>query len=128
MHPQDRPSDYDPYAWENNPPGARAEIVRMVRRLPPTGIDGRCDELPILEREPFRGMRRTTRYLLQQESPHYDACAHCHERAWELQVDHIVSLSQNGRHALENMQLLCLGCHKAKTAAERREARLQRAA
>jgi 5-methylcytosine-specific restriction enzyme A len=33
-------------------------------------------------------------------------------------VDHVAPLAGGGAHALDNMQLLCPRCHRAKTAAE----------
>lgn len=122
MQPQDRPSDYDPYAWQNNPPGARAEIVRMVRRLPPTGVWAWSDDLPIVERESGKWIRNATRSELEDRCIGTCAEPEC-DQTWDLEMDHIVPLSQNGRHALDNMQLLCPTHHKAKTATERREVR-----
>ena len=44
-------------------------------------------------------------------------CAQCGGTA-KLEVDHIIPQSQGGRHTWDNLQLLCAGCHKAKTAKE----------
>lgn len=33
-------------------------------------------------------------------------------------VDHIIPLADGGKHSWNNMQLLCVDCHKAKTAKE----------
>lgn len=33
-------------------------------------------------------------------------------------VDHIIPLADGGKHSWDNMQLLCVDCHKAKTAEE----------
>lgn len=37
-----------------------------------------------------------------------------------LNVEHVVALSDGGSNALNNLQLLCVDCHKKKTAGERR--------
>ena len=38
-------------------------------------------------------------------------------------IDHIVRLDAGGTHELENWQLLCVPCHKAKTRDDNREAK-----
>lgn len=51
----------------------------------------------------------------------YDGrCAHCSEKVklGEYAVDHIHALDHLGKHELENWQLLCVGCHKLKTASD----------
>lgn len=42
-----------------------------------------------------------------------------------LEIDHIVPLSEGGSNDLENLWLLCVECHKRKTSAER-SARLKK--
>ena len=44
-------------------------------------------------------------------------CEQCRS-AIRVQVDHKVPVSQGGTHHLDNLQVLCEGCHKAKTATE----------
>ncbi len=49
----------------------------------------------------------------------YDGrCASCAEKVklGEYAVDHIQALDHLGAHTLDNWQLLCVGCHKLKTA------------
>lgn len=43
-------------------------------------------------------------------------CAICRERfdKEELEIDHIVRIIDGGKHAKENMQLLCVACHDMK--------------
>lgn len=40
--------------------------------------------------------------------------------AGEWDCDHLVALSRGGTNAIENLRVLCRPCHKAKTAADRR--------
>jgi len=49
---------------------------------------------------------------------HDGRCAACSEkvRLGEYAVDHIQALDHLGAHTLDNWQLLCVGCHKLKTA------------
>lgn len=47
-------------------------------------------------------------------------CDACGKWAPALDRDHIVPLSWGGKHDRSNIQWLCLPCHKAKTAHERR--------
>lgn len=56
----------------------------------------------------------------------YEArCAKCHEKVslGNYQIDHITPISALGKHELENWQLLCVDCHKPKTANDNREAK-----
>jgi 5-methylcytosine-specific restriction endonuclease McrA len=49
----------------------------------------------------------------------YDGrCAACSDKVklGEYAVDHIQALDHLGSHTLDNWQLLCVGCHKLKTA------------
>lgn len=36
----------------------------------------------------------------------------------EIQVDHVIPVSQGGSHAASNLQVLCGNCHRHKTATE----------
>lgn len=51
----------------------------------------------------------------------HHTCQNCGNPGTE--VDHITPVSQGGTHDLDNLQLLCRRCHKAKTNRERAEAR-----
>lgn len=56
----------------------------------------------------------------------YEArCAKCREKVslGNYQIDHIHRLDALGKHELENWQLLCVPCHKPKTANDNREAK-----
>lgn len=92
-----------------------------------------CHELQPCEthqRKPWEGSRRNTlatvkgangtkrrRYLLDRDN---FTCAQCEQvnLAANLQVDHIIPLSENGPDTLENCQLLCLECHGQKSQSE----------
>jgi 5-methylcytosine-specific restriction endonuclease McrA len=116
MQPKDRPSDYAPDAWEANGPGYRAAIVRQVRRRAPTGASCVWDRFPIRVRKPGSFLEQARRMLRRRDG---EKCRLC-PAIEGLQVDHVVPLSQDGRHAIDNMQLLCGPCHVAKTTADRR--------
>ena len=45
-------------------------------------------------------------------------CASCGRRSRKWEHDHIVPLKDGGSHALDNIQTLCVPCHKVKTARE----------
>lgn len=47
-------------------------------------------------------------------------CAECGEYDGEWQADHIIEWADGGTHDLENIQTLCLPCHKTKTKESRR--------
>jgi hypothetical protein len=56
----------------------------------------------------------------------YEArCAKCREKVslGNYNIDHIIRLDALGKHELENWQLLCIPCHKPKTANDNREAK-----
>lgn len=68
-----------------------------------------------------RGARRrfTARALAKRLDDFGDRCACCRRPtggANGLQWDHIIPLALGGEDALANLQPLCRGCHKAKTA------------
>lgn len=51
-----------------------------------------------------------------------DCCAECGiktGKAAGLEWDHIIPLAMHGRDELDNLQPLCRGCHKAKTAGDK---------
>jgi 5-methylcytosine-specific restriction enzyme A len=58
------------------------------------------------------------RKLIFAENP---LCVHCERkglvRAWE-ELDHITPISQGGTDARENLQGLCIDCHRIKSAEE----------
>lgn len=45
-------------------------------------------------------------------------CAGCKKKVQRLHLDHIIPLADGGAHNLENMQLLCVTCHREKTGDE----------
>ncbi|MFE6226886.1 HNH endonuclease [Streptomyces sp. NPDC057854] len=48
------------------------------------------------------------------------ACVRCGEREG-LEVDHVLPIAQGGSWTLDNAQTLCKGCHREKTAKDRRQ-------
>ena len=77
--------------------------------------------------KPPHGRLREALLQLTEES-----CESCerHFPSADLEVDHQVPIwkdPEQDRHALANVQLLCIGCHRQKTRVEnRRRAALQR--
>jgi hypothetical protein len=45
-----------------------------------------------------------------------DVCAHCHLSKERYEADHIISWSKGGKTNYENLQILCMDCHRKKTA------------
>lgn len=126
-------ADFDPYQWEENGPKQRAAIIARVRNRPPNGISAYHDQMPLRARRTGR-WRPLIVSALRDGAPSV-SCAACAEvvesladldRQAEdgeeslLEIDHIVALSMGGEHAIRNMQLLCVRCHRRKTTAERR--------
>lgn len=59
----------------------------------------------------------------------HGACAKCgSDTDWQWEADHILPLIDGGGFGLDNLQTLCLPCHRAKTAREARERAARRAA
>jgi 5-methylcytosine-specific restriction endonuclease McrA len=46
-------------------------------------------------------------------------CAKCGTMSVEWHADHIIPIKDGGRHAPDNLQLLCKHCHKVKTRKDR---------
>ncbi len=72
------------------------------------------------------GKRARGRALMMRRRRVFDddnwRCRACGQHGTErtLRADHIQPLSQGGSDHVVNMQTLCISCHEAKTAAERR--------
>lgn len=58
--------------------------------------------------------RQRARDLVFRRQP---ICAHCKAEVSQ-ELDHIIPISEGGTDAWENLQGLCITCHKAKTARE----------
>ena len=98
-------------------------------------LDGtnRCDlhKLPVrteaerLVTEPHRAKyrdpeyRRNRRIVLKRADGHCESCGGGFGEPGP-RVDHKTPLSQGGTNDLSNLWALCVGCHKAKTASDRR--------
>ena len=52
---------------------------------------------------------------LDRQGPY---CRHCKKLNYGLQLDHVVPIARGGDHTDSNVQLLCVTCHKKKTASE----------
>ncbi len=46
-------------------------------------------------------------------------CAICGKHVNKWQIDHIIPLTRGGKHVIENLQLICIECHKKKTREDR---------
>ncbi len=86
----------------------------------PNGEDFRCEEHWRKSWDGVSDKRRRIPALTQTEKEYirhrdFGVCAECGEPA--VDVDHIVEVADGGTNLPENLQLLCLTHHKAKTAA-----------
>lgn len=76
--------------------------------------------------------RRTVPYWLQQACFKRDewTCVQCGyegtPRAGDLHADHIVPVAEGGQDELDNVQTLCVPCHRPKTQAEAARGRARR--
>lgn len=68
--------------------------------------------------QPTKRKQFTPRDVAAVFIKHDGRCAACSEkvRLGDYQIDHITPLDLMGAHELENWQLLCVPCHKLKTA------------
>ncbi|MDE2106949.1 MAG: HNH endonuclease [Patescibacteria group bacterium] len=61
-----------------------------------------------------------------------DVCAICGQRERAYQFDHVLPIELGGAHSVDNAQMLCLICHRHKTAVDvrriRKAARLRKKA
>lgn len=78
-------------------------------------LEAKAGATPRIRGDRWQKMRQRT--LLSGQG----ACAKCGRVHPSNQVDHIVPLEQGGSNDPANLQVLCVDCHKAKTAAEARE-------
>ena len=63
-------------------------------------------------------IRTKRRLKLWTQDPHCQSCRELVDYPWGFELDHIVPLSQGGPDTEGNSQVLCIDCHKAKSAAE----------
>lgn len=61
--------------------------------------------------------RKRERILLRDKY----TCQHCGVITQELEVDHIINQAQGGSDDDDNLQALCVPCHKVKTQQESRQ-------
>lgn len=82
------------------------------------------------QRDP--GVNRTVPRSMQQDCFKRDhwACVKCgftsRPNSGELNADHIIPSAEGGETTLENLETLCVPCHKKKTAPETRRGRQRR--
>ena len=69
--------------------------------------------------------RKNRKQLLSEDGA---SCAACGNSKRELQCDHVVPVADGGSDELDNLQLLCVKCHKKKTAKEHEKPELEHAA
>ena len=63
---------------------------------------------------------RACRRAVWERAGLHPRCAKCGRFAMRMEVDHVVPLDAGGApYELDNLQLLCRGCHVAKTRRER---------
>ena len=90
----------------------------------------RCRDHKVADKRPSRANRPATgaqkarlrRSTLARDSWTCRGCGMVDRSGRSLQADHIIPLDLGGTNDLENMQVLCIGCHSVKSKAEQRRA------
>lgn len=100
-------------------PTVQARVKTLSPKLTPIGV-----QAPTYGRgRGGRPWRRKREAVLKRDG---NLCQPCN-RSGKLQiaheVDHIVPMSEGGSDDEANLEAICTGCHKVKTAAEQRHAR-----
>jgi 5-methylcytosine-specific restriction protein A len=75
------------------------------------------------ERQPWRRAYRDPAYHRERQGAlkrARGACERCGRSDIKLEVDHVVALSRGGKNERGNLVVLCVMCHRAKTAHDRR--------
>jgi 5-methylcytosine-specific restriction endonuclease McrA len=92
---------------------------RITVRLKDHFVDQSCKDVVYRVSEMIANPgRRLTKFICEHVN-HSTACQHCQQdqRVSELELDHILEVNEGGGMCwLENFQVLCRQCHKAKTA------------
>lgn len=117
-------------AWDELHAGVSVDELLSKYGLPsPAALDAIRAEWPIGLPRPsdrhVRWYRRARRFLIRRDG---DLCAHCRRGFRDpepigVEIDHVVPLALYGRHAVDNLQLLCADCHGEKTIEDRAEIR-----
>jgi 5-methylcytosine-specific restriction endonuclease McrA len=125
------PSLYEPESWGDKK--RRRYIIQRIRTRPPTGLFPFYDEMPMRARQGGQWLPAIRQRLENGDGS--ATCASCGKTQtvpdtrdplprypsirYPFDVDHIVPLACDGPHHMDNLQLLCPGCHRRKTAGER---------
>lgn len=77
------------------------------------------------QRSPYRKQYQSAEYQRNRRIRFQRARGRCEGCGVELQpnaweCDHLISLSRGGTNEIENLRVLCVTCHRAKTAFDRR--------
>lgn len=77
------------------------------------------------QRNPYRRKYRDPAYAKNRQHRFERArgrCENCgiHLETGEWECDHLIPISRGGSHGIENLRVLCIPCHRAKTAADRK--------
>ena len=70
-----------------------------------------------------KSLKEDRAYLTEQEKEqiiqdHDSCCVLCNCKSNKLQIDHIIPLGNGGTNDFDNLQLICIDCHKEKTKEE----------
>ena len=108
----------DPYVWEDDGLAARDVHAlvyerrrRAERRLERAHAVLAQGAVPDARRDPIPG--EVKRAVWERDG---GACSEC-SAAFDLQYDHVIPLSLGGASTVENLQILCAACNRAKGAA-----------
>lgn len=82
------------------------------------------DEAARNERNPYRKHYRDPAYARNRQHRFERARGRCeacgvHVETGEWECDHLIPLRQGGTHDITNLRVLCIACHRAKTAEDR---------
>jgi 5-methylcytosine-specific restriction protein A len=87
-----------------------SNVSQFLENLPPflypiKAIESKPGRLPDLEWQVLR------RFIIRRDD---NTCKRCGNRDGLKHIDHIVPLAEQGTNRRDNLETLCLNCHKAK--------------